>query len=156
MAAWSVHLHLKNVKWELASGGLTLFCPFRAKYSHGVPPSPHAPWMFQFNLLHSPSPTYWPSLSITLKFPPQEIESSVQTEIYLHGLSQRWEVNTQQYKHIALIHCIAHSSCLLMTFWMWVLMLGSMKYMNNNTQYITLSRFTLVGVDSSKSQWSYL
>ena len=33
---------------------------------------------------------------------------------------------------------------------------GSMKYMNNNTQYITLSRFTLVGVESSKSQWSYL
>ena len=33
---------------------------------------------------------------------------------------------------------------------------GSMEYMNNNTQYITLSRFTLVGVDSSKPQWSYL
>ena len=33
---------------------------------------------------------------------------------------------------------------------------GSVKYMNNNAQYITLSRFTLVGVDSSKSQWSYL
>ena len=45
------------------------------------------------------------------------------TEIYLHGLSQRWEVNTQQYKHMALIHCIAHSSCLLMRLWMWVLML---------------------------------
>ena len=33
---------------------------------------------------------------------------------------------------------------------------GSVKYMNNKTQYITLSRFTPVGVDSSKSQWSYL
>ena len=33
---------------------------------------------------------------------------------------------------------------------------GFIKYINNNTQYITLSRFTLVGVDSSKSQWSYL
>ena len=43
IAAWSVHVHLRNVKWELASGGLTLFCPFGAKYSHGVPPTPHAP-----------------------------------------------------------------------------------------------------------------
>ena len=34
-----------------------------------------------------------------------------------------WEANTQQYKHIALVHCIAHSSCLLMRLWMWVLML---------------------------------
>ena len=33
---------------------------------------------------------------------------------------------------------------------------GSVKYMNNKTQYITFSRFTPVGVDSSKSQWSYL
>ena len=32
----------------------------------------------------------------------------------------------------------------------------SVKYMNNNTQNLTLSRFTRVGADSSKSQWSYL
>ena len=91
--------------------------------------------------------------------PPQEIELSVQTEVYLHSLSQRLEV-----KHTTIqTHCInsLHSPLLLpphevMNVGPHAAGEGSMKYMNNNTQYITLSRFTLVGVDSSKSQWSYL
>ena len=91
--------------------------------------------------------------------PPQEIESSVQTEVYLHGLSQKVGG-----KHTTIqTHCInsLHSPLLLpphevMNMGPHAAGKGSMKYMNNNTQYITLGRFTLVGVDSSKSQWSYL
>ena len=80
-----------------------LFCPFGAKYSHGVPPTPLQTHCI--NSSHSP-----------LFLPPHEVMN-----VGPHAAGE-----------------------------------GSVKYLNNNIQYITLSKFSLVGVDSSKSQWSYL